>query len=330
MLGELILNNFPQSNVPLIFGYGSRVIQQNGGKSSDLFDIIITVDDSVKWHQENLSFNSPHYSILRFLPDNFNMISKIQENYGAKIYFNPYVRLGDLALKYGVIKTGHLIEDLLNWNNLYVAGRLHKPVDFIVDRTSSNESLKNAIRINRESAVRAALLQLPETFDKIQLYKTIANLSYKGDFRMSFGEDVNKINNIVTAQIERFDKIYLPLLKVHNTFRDNINWQESKQVFSQDLSSKCILKHLRLLPSEVRKSICLIHGDRAKTLELEAVLTSASKSINCDKLVSQALMTIVRRSSLTQSLKGIFTAGLVKSLKYSQRKLFKSITSRLK
>lgn len=327
MLKELILNNFPQTKVDLIFGYGSRVIKQGGyNQSSDLIDIIISVDDPMQWHQENLARNQQHYSFIRYLPSSIDIIKKTQEQFGAKIYFNPYVRLGNYSLKYGVIKTSHLIDDLLDWKNLYIAGRLHKPVEFLVNTCDRNELLKNSLRINKESALRAAILQLPETFTALQLYKTIAGLSYKGDFRMIFGEDINKIDNIVSTQVDRFDQMYLPLLKIIPT----LHWNESKKIYIQDLSSTSVLRHLRLLPKEVRRSICEIHSVTARTLESEALLKSAAYSINCDKLVARSLSTIVRRSSLTQSLKGLITAGLVKSLKYSQRKLYKSFVSRIK
>lgn len=35
-------------------------------------------------------------------------------------------------IKYGVISTESLIDDLMHWKTMYVAGRLHKPVSIII------------------------------------------------------------------------------------------------------------------------------------------------------------------------------------------------------
>ena len=36
------------------------------------------------------------------------------------------VEVGDYQIKYGVIQIDHLISDLMEWNTLYVAGRMQK------------------------------------------------------------------------------------------------------------------------------------------------------------------------------------------------------------
>lgn len=328
-LDQMILHNFPQTDVSLMFGYGSKVVKQRGHQTtSDLIDIIIAVDDPHKWHQENFKLNNQHYSFLKLLPNSISLITSIQENYGAKIYFNPYVKVGNLLIKYGVIKTGHLIEDLNCWTSLYVAGRLHKPVEFIVNTCDKNEPLRSAMRFNKESALRAAILQLPETFDSTQLFTAITNLSYNGDLRMLFGEDKNKVVNIVSGQMDRFNQLYMPIIRLNPSFKELVHWNEGKKSFSQDLNPKTVLKNLKCLPNNVRQSICRIHGREARTVETDVVLASASRSINCDKIVTMAIASIVRRSSTSQTLKGLLTAGFVKSLKYSQRKLIKSLVSR--
>jgi len=81
-------------------------------------------------------------------------------------------------IKYGVISTESLKDDLLNWTHCYVSGRLHKPVRDL--KPSKNLSLGKLIRKNRESALRAALIQLPASCSKFDLYYAITELSYIG------------------------------------------------------------------------------------------------------------------------------------------------------
>jgi translocator assembly and maintenance protein 41 len=67
--------------------------------------------------------------------------------------------------------------------------------------------------VNLASAVRTALLLLPEEFTELDLFETIAGLSYRGDFRMQVGENPHKVRNIVGAQLESFRSLYGGLLK---------------------------------------------------------------------------------------------------------------------
>ncbi|ODM94698.1 Phosphatidate cytidylyltransferase, mitochondrial [Orchesella cincta] len=130
---------------------------------------------------------------------------------GSGVYFNPYCKVGDLGVKvkYGVISTSALEEDLRAWKHLYVAGRLHKPV---LSLKRPSLALEDAIRKNHQTALRAVLLQEGIQMTKTKLYEGICELSYLGDTRMLFAEHPRKIANIVAPLINEFDKIYLPLL----------------------------------------------------------------------------------------------------------------------
>lgn len=127
-----------------------------------MLDLIIAVDDPLEWHRENIVRNRSHYSFLASLGP--AVVANVQENFGARIYYNPYVRLGnrvrrrDVAeshaaqdAKYGVISTAHLLQDLTHWDTLYVSGRMHKPV-----RASSSSCARAALTCVAETGRGAA------------------------------------------------------------------------------------------------------------------------------------------------------------------------------
>jgi len=217
------------------FAYGSGVFgQKSGSKRSDdlsphphppkavedwqkggakIIDFIFGVSHTQHWHSLNLTQYPEHYSGVRYLPYNSAAISSLQDSFGAGVYFNPYITVNGTMIKYGVVNLDTLSKDLSEWNTLYLAGRLQKPVKILRD----DPRIRLANQVNLISALRTALLMLPENFTERQLYEHIAGLSYSGDPRMnSFiaSENPNKVSNIVGAQLPGFRQLYVPL--IHN------------------------------------------------------------------------------------------------------------------
>lgn len=221
-----ILKQFPP--VVFAFAYGSGVIEQNeycsfqeghlpvpphdnahqkedkgngsssssGGPSTasamPMVDLIFAVEDSASWHLANIAMNPSHYT--PFLPISATHTAKFQEGIPAYLWFNTYIPMNltrhpGRHMKYGVISRDHLQQDLSAWTDLYAAGRLHKPVRIL----QGDPQIERCIETNREQAVRSSLLLLPERFSDLQLYLTIASLSYGGDPRMLFGENPRKV-----------------------------------------------------------------------------------------------------------------------------------------
>lgn len=326
---QKILTIFPVEPV-FAFAYGSRVKQQANREinKNDMIDLVLAVDDPMDFHVKNCQANPGHYSFLRRLPGNGKAIANIQESFGAKVYYNTLVKLeDDVYIKYGVISTGPLVNDLLDWETLYIAGRLHKPVEILTMAEHRSELIKKALKINIQSAIHTALLLLEESFTEKELYTTIAGISYTGDFRMIFGEDKNKVSNIVTPQMTEFRSLYQPYL-TSGTIKPLVNWNPVSRTYIQDTSSQTIYHHLNLLPKNVQKEIFINSWENLRSLnDMDDVMMALSQRIGADEKVRKAIRAIVRKYSWKQSIKGIFTAGIRKSIWYGKSKIVKMYSS---
>lgn len=309
---KIILDRFPTKYFVYCFAYGSGVFQQAGRTDRAMVDLIFVVNHTRNFHRDNLTANPDHYSALRWL--GASAVSSIQTSFGANVYFNTLVTVGDLTFKYGVIDVKDFCQDLRSWCTLYIAGRLHKPV-----LTLHDNGLSSLVMCNLKSAVHAALLQLPDKFSEQDLYTTIAGLSYRGDFRMIVGEDKNKVANIVRPQIEQFRLLYTPVFK---SMSDRLFINSSVE---QDKSVGSKIYHLQMLPENVKNIILGSHKDKCNGGNI--VLQRLAKQDDVGQIVGNSICRIVFLSSLLQSIKGIPTAGLLKSVVYSYNKLNKMVKS---
>ncbi|XP_005095408.1 phosphatidate cytidylyltransferase, mitochondrial [Aplysia californica] len=316
-----IVHEFPDG-IQMAFAYGSGAIQQGNAndKSKNMLDFIFVVDKPRRWHRINLERHPHHYSFLKHFGP--RTITRIQERYGAGAYFNTLVPMAGRTIKYGVISTARLVTDLLDWESLYISGRLHKPVSFVV--IPSDENLLTALTVNLRSAVHAALLLLPDMFTEEQLYLTIAKLSYAGDFRMAVAEDNNKITNIVQPSLPLFRQMYSSFLleDVHSTW-----WPQEGQL-EQALTFESRHHHLKCLPTKVLYGLLMQKYQIGVFPDLEEIIKLHAYDSDCGSHVAQSIRHIVKRSSVSQSLKGILTAGVLKSLRYSSSKILKKVRSR--
>jgi len=334
-----ILSKFPP-NFSFCFAYGSGVKKQLGyddpncktlpqhpkeeavPKKHVMIDLMFTVENPYNWHAQNMLTNPSHYSSMRLLGS--NAIARYQENYAAKVYFNTLVPLDDeLYIKYGVMSAKDLVVDLLDWRDLYVAGRLQKPVEII--RSPTNSKVHSALELNLQSAIHAALLLLPKEFTEYELFCAITSLSYNGDFRMIFGENRNKVQNIVKPQMDSFRALYHPVAEVFKDVLEySIEANPDNVVCRQDKSPVVTLQHLSQLPKWPIRRIVKNWNRGKYRMDTEDVMRAVACSPMCQEIVRRALSDIVWQSSIKQSIKNIPTAGASKSLQYSWSKALKT------
>ncbi|RHY92730.1 hypothetical protein DYB37_004052 [Aphanomyces astaci] len=318
-----LLPYFPP--VDFAMGYGSAVFQQSGhNDSTSMIDLVLAVEDPLAWHTEQLQRHPEHYSGIKHLGP--EAIVYVQENFGAGCYYNTLVPVPGSSqlstfppcvqrhptfsclVKYGVVKTSTLCHELTEWPTLYLSGRMHKPVNII----TSTPAIDAAASTNLTNALHLAILGLPETFTEEQLFMVllkfaitkIAGISYWGDFRMVFGENPKKVRNIVHGSLDKFKQLYQPQIDT-STFVCRLHGSNLQSDMSPEARNAMLLG----LPHNIT---CRL----SEKSRLKVTQTPHGK-----KLLKFAVSAVVGQYSRTQSLKGIATAGGIKTLVYVWQKL---------
>ncbi|KZT09121.1 Mmp37-domain-containing protein [Laetiporus sulphureus 93-53] len=312
-------------NAPIryAFAYGSGVFDQDGYKKDEkpMLDFMFAVTHAAHWHSINMNQFPSHYPLhARVLGSSF--VARV-EDISPGVYFNTFIPMKGVTIKYGVTTIDNMCADLLNWRTLYLAGRMHKPIRIIKD----DARVRLTQQVNLTSAVRTALLTLPETFTQRELFTRVAGFSYAGDVRMSLpGENRGKVQNIVGRQTEQFKELYHRLVVA----LPGVHWPAHMETIQQDTSAHARAAHLRKLPSNLLKHITEQYASEVHPKEADETMywTSLAGDEKLPQIIDHELRKIVRQSSTAQSLKGIVSAGLGKSVRYSTEKINKWWNSR--
>jgi len=365
ILGILNAMRLPKYNYA--FAYGSGVFSQTTkakavGGTAPMIDMVIAVQEPAHWHAMNMRANPHHYPWWARLFGGWAV--RATQNMGAKMWYVPYVQVQEEIVKYGVISLEDMCEDLLCWTTLYVSGRMHKPIARLFDATNGRVPI--AEQANLTSALRTALLLLPEEFSEKDLYYMVSSLSYLGDFRMSVpgGENRNKVKNIVENQLPWFRIMCADLItrlrfvhvrSVDDSFmmRQDISPQTRAAVaanLARDLRLRLVKHFLQrpllhplfkelqgtdpklLIPKKPRSvdenmpvDLTYSHGENSD--QLPPLATRFWLAVVQQETFPQALREeiskTVRGPAFVQSLKGLYTAGIGRSLRYLWSKMRK-------
>jgi len=300
----LVDEGFPEVECALAYGSGALPQKGYGADVLPMLDLILVVADPEAWHRQNLETNRAHYSGVAAAGP--GAVARLHRS-SAGVYYNTLIPMVSQKrlMKYGVVTSKDLSSDLRKWDHLYLSGRLHKPVTML---SAPPPVLANDLNANLSSAVRTALHLLPGQFTTEDFFLTITGLSYHGDFRMLFGENPDKVRNIVSPQIPSFEELYAPILLAFAP----VLHKGSPGVFHQDTSPDTRSAHTAQLPAALRAT------SAASTLSSGPLAGAIDPAV-----LSSRLQSIVFRSSLAQSAKGVLTAGPLKSGVYSAAKVGK-------
>ena len=352
---------FPQSNssgraptageLRAIHPKAPLAVQRAQDGTPKMIDFIFGVSHTQHWHSLNMKQHRDHYSALAALGS--GAVSYVQDKMGAGVYFNPYVVVNGILIKYGVVQLNTLEKDLAQWDTLYLAGRLQKPVKILRD----DPKIRLANQMNLLSALRTALLLLPPSFTEEELYATIAGISYLGDPRMALPtENPRKVKNIVGNNMPNFRRLYLPLIETlpnisytspNSAAKDWARDETSNLTLTQDMDPIKRGNMVRRLPKAFRSRLYFQYQKKlaipsvdfrrmiAEGEQEDAISFKRQEGGGFERRIVQDDPAELRRNvravikqtiswpATTQSLKGPLTSGVSRTWRYLGEKMEK-------
>ena len=280
------------------YGYGSGVFKQSGYTQKDKpqIDLILVVEDLKKWHLENIKLNKNDYSMIGNLFFHYAPISKIKGLTGVAYLSN--IKEDGKIYKYGTIEEKDLELYLNNWKSFYLPGRFQKAILPIIE----SQKITVANQNNREKVLLTALLTLSDEKHKlIDVYTQICGLSYLGDTRMKFAENPRKVLNIVEGSFNSLKEIYGTSNQYFKTNRkEEVSIDYPKIMNDIDKLPECLLEYL---------------GDVISTKDLKKIREK----------ILEYFTELNKKESSMQTVKGIYTNGVVRSISYASQKVLKKI-----
>ena len=278
------------------YGYGSGVFKQAGYNDNEevQLDLIFIVEDIKKWHLENMKKNPNDYS---FTGRHFFKNSKKEKLVGLTgVTYQSNIMEDGCIFKYGVVDYDHFKVALSTWNSFYMTGRFQKTImEFI-----STDEVRRIIDYNRRSAIIVTLLMTDSQTTIKDLLVRLCGLSYAGDTRMAIAENPRKVLNIVEGSYDEYLKIYKQVIEQFARIkRDVVSIEKDKVILAFDE-----------LPDALKNCIKEYGLEINDTKRVEEVVMNYLSNLN-------------KRESTYQTLKGLKTNGLGRSLRYAFAKVKK-------
>lgn len=308
-----ILTRFPKNRISFCSAFVRDANQP--------VEVLFCVDDSRKWHSENISMNPSHYSFMRFCGS--SLLTQLQMYGGANVYCHPRVRLetGQI-IEYETVSADDFCYDLNHWTELHLSGNLHKPFETIV--AANSDEIAISIENNIQNVIRIALLLLPAKFSYEDLFLEIALCTYVGKhWRSSNEKNREDMRNMVKPKMQDYFRFYFPHLKQH--FSHCVRLPDQNELndgeIEQDKSKLMNRKHLHILPSAVLNDLVLTSGVENVT---EKAINSYIRNQGDLEDLKRLLAHRVRRTVVEQEIKDLITAVIPNTMK----RLYSSVTGR--